>query len=63
MTISMVVLFGIFLFFFLTKDGLSKLHAFVAVMFGLFLGSTGWGPKIMNGVQDFLGWINQNANF
>lgn len=57
MTISMVVLFGIALFVCLAKDGLGKFHAFIAVMFGLFLGTTDVGPGIMQGVNDFIGWL------
>lgn len=57
MTISMVVLFGIALLICIAKDGLGKFHAFVAVMFGLFLGTTDVGPGIMQGVNDFIGWL------
>ncbi|AXH68884.1 hypothetical protein SEA_SPARKLEGODDESS_205 [Streptomyces phage SparkleGoddess] len=60
MVVSFVVLFGIFLVFFITKDGLGKLHAFVAVMFGLFLGTTDVGPKIMQGFTDLLNWANSS---
>lgn len=59
MTISMVVLFGIALIVCIAKDGLGKFHAFVAVMFGLYLGSTGVGPTLKAGTESFLGWLGQ----
>lgn len=58
MTISLVVLFGIALVVCLLKDGLGKVHAFIAVMFGLFLGSTQAGPSIMEGTQSFIQWLS-----
>lgn len=59
MTISMVVLFGLILAVCIFKDNMGKFHAFVAVMFGLFLGTTDAGPGIMQGVQDFIGWLGE----
>lgn len=58
MTLSLVVLFGIILFVCIKKDDMKPFHAVVATLFGLFLGTTDWGPKIMQAVQDFLGWAN-----
>ncbi|TWV37169.1 hypothetical protein FRZ03_25170 [Streptomyces misionensis] len=40
-TISLVALFGLVLFFLLRNNSLSAGAAFVAVMFGFFLASTG----------------------
>ncbi|QWT30069.1 hypothetical protein SEA_SHAM_197 [Streptomyces phage Sham] len=58
MTLSLVVLFGIALFVCIKKDDMKPFHAIIAVLFGLFLGTTNWGPKIMQATQDFLGWLN-----
>lgn len=57
MTISLVILFGIALFVCIAKDNMSKVHAVIAVLFGLFLGTTNAGPNIMKGTQDFLNWL------
>nr|WTE02688.1 hypothetical protein OH765_09130 [Streptomyces anulatus] len=40
-TVSMVVLFGLVLFFLLRSKSLGAGSAFIAVMFGFFLASTG----------------------
>ncbi|NED11275.1 hypothetical protein [Streptomyces sp. SID9124] len=40
-TVSLVVLFGLVLFFLLRSNTLSWGSAFIAVMFGFFLASTG----------------------
>jgi len=59
MTISLVVLFGIALVVCILKDNMGKLHAFIAVMFGLYLGSTGVGPSLKEGTENFLHWLSQ----
>lgn len=58
MSISLVVLFGIGLAICLLKDNMSKVHAFIAVMFGLYLGSTGVGPSLKDGTEQFLHWVS-----
>ncbi|MBA2811810.1 hypothetical protein E0500_031955 [Streptomyces sp. KM273126] len=40
-TVSLVLLFGLVLFFLLRSNSLSAGAAFIAVMFGFFLASTG----------------------
>ncbi|MFE3163821.1 hypothetical protein [Streptomyces sp. NPDC059224] len=40
-TVSLVLLFGLVLFFLLRSNSLSAGSAFIAVMFGFFLASTG----------------------
>lgn len=59
MTVSMVLLFGIALAICLLKDNMGKIHAFIAVMFGLYLGATGVGPSLKEGTENFLQWIGQ----
>jgi hypothetical protein len=59
MTISMVVLFGIALLICLVKDNMSKVHAFIAVMFGLYLGGTAVGPALQDWTEAFMQWISQ----
>ncbi|QNN99273.1 hypothetical protein SEA_FAUST_201 [Streptomyces phage Faust] len=58
MTLSLVVLFGIALFICIKKDDMKAIHAVIAVLFGLFLGTTNWGPKIMEATQGLLNWFN-----
>ncbi|MEV6331462.1 hypothetical protein [Streptomyces sp. NPDC051909] len=45
-TISLVFLFGLVLFFLLRSNSLSYGSAFIAVMFGFFLASTGAAEPI-----------------
>ncbi|MEU9406164.1 hypothetical protein AB0E08_10720 [Streptomyces sp. NPDC048281] len=47
-TVSLVLLFGLVLFFLLRSNSLSAGAAFVAVMFGFFLASTGAAGPITN---------------
>ncbi|MFF4706053.1 hypothetical protein ACWC4D_11420 [Streptomyces sp. NPDC001288] len=47
-TVSLVLLFGLVLFFLLRSNSLSAGAAFVAVMFGFFLASTGAAQPITN---------------
>lgn len=62
MTISLVVLFGVALFVCLAKDNMSKVHALIAVLFGLYLGSSGAGPAIKSGTENFFNWLS-HINF
>ncbi|ORT59709.1 hypothetical protein [Streptomyces sp. CB03238] len=59
-TVSLVLLFGLVLFFLLRSKSLGYGSAFVAVMFGFFLASTGAsGPinelavAVVNAIPDF----------
>ncbi|MFG3018053.1 hypothetical protein ACGFZQ_05790 [Streptomyces sp. NPDC048254] len=47
-TVSLVLLFGLVLFFLLRSNSLSAGAAFIAVMFGFFLASTGAAGPINN---------------
>ncbi|MFJ9346224.1 hypothetical protein [Streptomyces sp. NPDC101237] len=47
-TVSLVLLFGLVLFFLLRSNSLSAGAAFIAVMFGFFLASTGAAQPITN---------------
>ncbi|MFJ6704591.1 MULTISPECIES: hypothetical protein [unclassified Streptomyces] len=47
-TVSLVLLFGLVLFFLLRSNSLSAGAVFVAVMFGFFLASTGAAAPITN---------------
>lgn len=45
-TVSLVLLFGLILFFLLRSNSLSYGSAFIAIMFGFFLASTGASAPI-----------------
>lgn len=57
MTLSMVVLLGIVLAVCIKKDDMKAFHAVIAVLFGMFLAGTEWGPKVMKAVEDFFGYF------
>ena len=46
MTISVILILGLILFILIAYNGLNKMHAFIAVLFGIYLGGYEWGAKI-----------------
>lgn len=59
MSLSVIALLGALLAIFVFKDGMSKLHAFVAVLFGVYLGSTVFGGNLKEWTDNFFSAVGQ----
>ncbi|AXQ63439.1 hypothetical protein SEA_COMRADE_202 [Streptomyces phage Comrade] len=59
MSLSVIVILAIALVIFITKDGMNKIHAFIAVLFGVYLGGTEWGGNLKGWTDSFAEMISQ----
>jgi hypothetical protein len=59
MSLSIIVILAIALLIFITKDNMSKVQAFVAVLFGVYLGGTEWGGNLKGWTDSLAEMISQ----
>lgn len=59
MSLSVIVILGIILGIFIFKDNMNKFHAAIAVLFGIYLGSTVFGGNLREWTDNVFHMISQ----
>ena len=59
MSLSVIVILGAILAVFVFKDNMNKLHAFIAVLFGVYLGGSTFGSNLKEWTDNAFQMISQ----